>query len=339
MSEQEQPDLLDDELDLKEVGAELDELLTEIGSDDEPLMDDADNDDELDDGFDELLSLPELDDELDLAAADEPQVVEPPAEVETENPTMAEPVTELMENEMNSDPLAEVAAIAAERNAEVEKRQSVLEGRTAQLALAGVAVVGMLVAVFATWQAVTASSKLDEMSGQIAQLQKRQPASTQAADTGDSAALRGEMDKLGAQVTEMAATLDGSLVELREKNDAALTALSGRLDRLEKTAATVPPPAPAEPLVEKAPALETTKPIGGVWSVNLISLSNEQMADDELARLRNLGIRAEKQRVEQDGRVWYRLRVPGFTSHDGAMAYIETVESKAGVDNAWVGKD
>ncbi len=339
MSEQEQPDLLDDELDLKEVGAELDELLTEIGGDDEPLMDDVHADDDLDDGFEELVSLPELDDELDLAADDEPLADEPTAEVVAETPATAEPAAELMETEMSSDPLAEVAAIAAERNAEVEKRQSVLEGRTAQLALAGVAVVGMFVALFATWQAVTASSKLDEMSGQIAQLQKRQPTSIQASDTGDGAALRGELDKLGAQMTEMAATLDGSLVELRDRNDAALASLSARLDKLEKTAATVPPPAPKEPLAEKAPATETTKPASGAWSVNLISLSNEQMADDELARLRNLGIRAEKQRVEQDGRVWFRLRVPGFTSHDGAKAYIETVEGKAGVDNAWVGKD
>lgn len=349
MSEQEQPDgRNDDELDLEEVGAELDDLLTEIGSDDESqtddelLMDDEHSDDALDDGFDELVSLPELDDELDLSSAEESQAAEQVSEVETEAPAVAEPVAESMESEMSGDPLAEVAAIAAERNAEVAKKQLGLGGRTVQLALAGVAAVALLAAVLASWLAFSASAQLDELNVKIAQLQKRESVSVQAADSGDSAALRGDMEKLVAQVTEMAATLDGSLVELRDKSDAALAAVTERLDKLEKAAATVPPPAPVaavKPLVEKIPTTDSAKPASGGWSVNLISLSNEKVADKELARLRNLGIRAEKQRVEQDGRVWFRLRVPGFTSHDGAKAYIDTVEGKAGVSNAWVGKN
>ncbi len=335
----------DDDLDqlLADSGAELDALLDEIGpDDDEPLQDNAESSagDEGDDGFDDLVTLPEVDEELDLSNDEEAEipVVE---EVEEAEPQAEPAVTEAMEEVMNNDPLAEVAAIAAERNAEVAKKDSMANGKGILIGLGGVALLALLAAVFAAWQAFDTSARLEETTMKLQALQQRKaPAANPAAVTDSE--LRADLEKLMAQVNEMAATLDGSLVELREQNDKALAAVSERLDKLEKQPAKATSSVPvAKQLVEKVPAAstETTQPATDGWSVNLISLSSEKDADEELARLRNLGVRAEKHRVEQDGRVWFRLRVSGFASRDGAMAYIETVKDKAGVDNAWVGRD
>ncbi len=338
----------DDDLDqlLADSGAELDALLGEIGpDDDEPLQDSAEPlaEDDGDDGFDELVTLPEVDDELDLSSDDEEAAIPVVEEVE-EAESQAEPtVTEAMEEVMNNDPLAEVAAIAAERNAEVAKKGSMANGKGILIGLGSVALLALLAAVFAAWQAFDTSSRLEETTMKLQALQQRKAPTGSPVATADGE-LRGDLEKLMAQVNEMAATLDGSLVELREQNEKALAAVNERLETLEKQpakpAATTPVPA-ARQLVEMIPAAstETTQPTTNGWSVNLISLSSEKDADEELARLRNLGVRAEKHRVEQDGRVWFRLRVSGFASRDGAMAYIETVKDKAGVDNTWVGRD
>jgi uncharacterized protein YoxC len=326
---------------------DLDELLNEIGQDDESLLtgDETtaeDSTESEDDDFDELMELPEVDDELDLSmaeTADEPGAEESVATTGQQEllPDTDVPELEITEKSMNSDPLAEVAAIAAERNAEAAKQQSAKIGKGIQIALAAVSLLALVVAGFAIWQASSVSSRLDEIATSIQALQQSRGA-TNTTSRGDVGAVRADLDKLMAQVNEMASTLDGSLVDMQEKNQTALDAMAERLDKLEKREATAPVAA-VKPLVEKASSIAQTGASAGAWSVNLISLSNEKVADQELARLRNLGIRAEKQRVEQDGRVWYRLRVPGFTSRDGAKAYIDTVEAKAGVDNAWVGKN
>ena len=331
---------------LEDSGAELDALLDELGDDVVESSQQPDEEttefDSDEDEFGELTTLPEMDDELDLSTVEMGD--EAAVETHTDEPEQQEllseadiPELEPTEESMSSDPLAEVAAIAAERNAEAAKQRSEKSGKMLQIALAGVALLALVAAGFAAWQASSASSRLDEIAMSIAALQQGKGAA-KSDNSGNGEALRADLDKLMAQVNEVAATLDGSLVDMREQNQATLDSMAQRLDTLEKREVTAPVTA-IKPLVEKSPTIAASETSTGGWSVNLISLSNEKVADEELARLRNLGIRAEKQRVEQDGRVWYRLRVPGFTSHDGARAYIATVESKAGVSNAWVGKN
>ena len=245
---------------------------------------------------------------------------------------------------MNSDPLAEVAAIAAERNAEATKQgPAVAESKGARYALGGIALLALVTAAFAAWQAYSNSMRMEEIATALQQRNKAKP----GADKRDDGAIQTELEKLATQVNQVAATLDGSLMELRENNKAAQDAIEQRLDKLEKaytgkmetTIKEAPTTAAARPPMEEATAPAASPKATGAWSVNLISLSSEKDADKELTHLRNLGIRAEKHRVEQDGRVWFRLRVPGFTSRDGAMAYIETVKKKAGLSKAWIGKD
>lgn len=133
---------------------------------------------------------------------------------------------------------------------------------------------------------------------------------------------------------------------LSESNEGTLADIEKRLARLEQGAGQAE--ARPRPLVEKKPvskvepvaaAATPKKATGGGWAINLISLTSEQDADKELKHLLNLGVRAEKQRAVKDGKVWYRLRVPGFASYEGAKAYIDTVEKKTGVKNAWVAKE
>ena len=106
----------------------------------------------------------------------------------------------------------------------------------------------------------------------------------------------------------------------------------------------VQPVAGSKPLVSKASvAVATTAspvtPKKSGWVINLLSLTSARTANSELARLRKLGIRADKQTVGKDGQAWYRRRVTGFDSYAGAKAYIETVEKQTGFNSAWVAKE
>jgi cell division septation protein DedD len=162
--------------------------------------------------------------------------------------------------------------------------------------------------------------------------------------TSGEAQLRREVQLLAARVSELSVLIEGPLSHLRQSNEETLAALEARLAKLEQGA--VPAgKAPAAPsLVKKAPAKRAAEPPPAAtaepgWVINLVSLRSKSDAEAEMQRLRRAGVRVELQRAVRDGTTWYRLRVPGFTSYEGAKAYIGSVEKQAGVRNAWVSKE
>lgn len=198
----------------------------------------------------------------------------------------------------------------------------------------------------ALWMGGGVAGRLDEVEQRLAALPQRAGgAGSPAAD----ARLQAEIRQLAARVNELAVIIEGPISHLRQTNEESLAALSQRLDKLERgitVSAAAVSPAQARKLVEKATASNSeSAPVtasaarSGGWVINLLSLSNEKDAQEEMTRLRKAGVRVEIQRALRDSKTWYRLRVPGFTSYEGAKAYIDTVEKQAGVKNAWVAKE
>lgn len=159
----------------------------------------------------------------------------------------------------------------------------------------------------------------------------------------DDEALRTEISELGRRVDDLGVLIEGPFSHLRQSNEETLEALSQRLERLERDVAAKrvrtstdakPPPVAAAGHSQ----VGVTSGDGG-WVINLIALSSRSDAQKQMMRLRKAGVRVEMQHAEHDGKSWYRLRVPGFSSYEGAKAYIKTVEKKANVENAWVAKE
>ncbi|ATX78560.1 Sporulation related domain-containing protein [Mariprofundus aestuarium] len=102
----------------------------------------------------------------------------------------------------------------------------------------------------------------------------------------------------------------------------------------------------AEPL-KKAAAVKSAKPIpeaaksaarekGEGWSVVLMSLKSEEMADRELAALLKSGHKAEKHMVKVRGETYYQLRMGWFAQKDDAHAYIKNVITGMGYKDVWI---
>jgi len=76
----------------------------------------------------------------------------------------------------------------------------------------------------------------------------------------------------------------------------------------------------------------------GAWVINITSVSNPESADQEVTRLQGMGIKAESSRAVSKGKVWYRVRVAGFGSHDEANAARPSLETQLGIHDTWVGQ-
>ena len=76
----------------------------------------------------------------------------------------------------------------------------------------------------------------------------------------------------------------------------------------------------------------------GGWVLNISSVSDAESARQEVSRLNAMGINAESARAVSNGRVWYRIRIPGFNSHDEAVRARPSIEARLGIRDTWVGK-
>lgn len=92
--------------------------------------------------------------------------------------------------------------------------------------------------------------------------------------------------------------------------------------------------------VDIAPVQQQTSPSAnqGGWVVNVTSVSDQESAFQEVQRLRSMGINAESARAVSNGRTWYRIRIPGFASHDDAARARPGLEARLGIRDTWVGR-
>jgi hypothetical protein len=85
-----------------------------------------------------------------------------------------------------------------------------------------------------------------------------------------------------------------------------------------------------------APAKPSGK--GGAWVVNLSSHAKFASANREASRLEISGLKPEVIKVESKGKIWYRVRIIGFSTAAKARAYSDYVKQTFGIRDAWVGR-
>ena len=139
-------------------------------------------------------------------------------------------------------------------------------------------------------------------------------------------ALRDEIESLKAQAKAL--TNENELLKIQEaKRAAAATAQ-------QQQAVTTQPVKPASPI------LEPPRQSGGLWFVNLESLTSRATANDRAAALRDilrpLNISVTIARV--NGRNYYRVRAAGFASKALARRASEWMSAQTKAGPYWLGK-
>jgi cell division septation protein DedD len=155
----------------------------------------------------------------------------------------------------------------------------------------------------------------------------------------DVARLRMEFRQLAEKVNELTVMMDGT-EGLSGSSDETVAAIETRLARLERQLAAAPDEAEVTAQEQEAPeqsaAPVATAPTGGRWVINLTSFAREQVADQEIKRLRDAGVQVEKQRAVSSGKVWYRLRITGLATYEKAKAYIAELDKVTDTGSAWI---
>lgn len=210
-------------------------------------------------------------------------------------------------------------------------------------------VLSLLLSFSALWMAAGLETQLEALNQGVMALEQRLLKQPHSVEPGAPNQLSEQLGLLGERVDELEVIVEGPLSHLRESNRQALQALAMRLARLEQNqktltvvkAATSGVSATENPPVRMVASagVTTAEEAKGGWVINLLSVASAKAANAQLERLRKMGIRADKQSVNKEGKSWYRLRVTGFDSYEGAKAYIDTVERQTGFDSAWVARE
>ncbi|MDX8394979.1 MAG: SPOR domain-containing protein [Mariprofundaceae bacterium] len=159
----------------------------------------------------------------------------------------------------------------------------------------------------------------------------------------------------------MASTANSQIIELQQH----IQTLEAQLRTHIKTVATVSTPAPVvAPIVnQKEPVKPTTikkankptpklmvKPItpatpistnirlAGGWVVYISSHVSQTLAEKAQTSLAKTGVSAVIQSSTIKGRVWHRVQTTGFSSKSLAKAYLKKLQDKNHIKGAWIGK-
>lgn len=191
--------------------------------------------------------------------------------------------------------------------------------------------------------------ELESLKSQVAALQ------AQNESTGGVDQLRAEFERLDARVEGLATELGnadepGARMQALEsqvaEQNAAVEALTGRVDELEQALASAQDAAPEEaaPADEAESASQSTQssaqPADGDWVINLIAVGDRASAEQVQGRLAEMGVEAEIQTVTRDGRTLQRVIVPGYASRDDAQSAAPTLKKDLGLaDDPWITRE
>lgn len=105
-----------------------------------------------------------------------------------------------------------------------------------------------------------------------------------------------------------------------------------------------PRPAPAPSAAKTSPpAVSAVRPVAsaagqGAWVVNLTSFSSRAAAGRQLERLKRLGVPAEIVAARVRGKLWHRVRVPGFANRTAAERARQELARQLKIGDTWVGR-
>jgi len=175
---------------------------------------------------------------------------------------------------------------------------------------------------------------------------------------GGSAASPVQLEQQLAQTTDRLSQVElnnrqlATQVEmLEQKNDA----LEQQLNDLTRVVANRTSAEQAQAASKKRPAIQPTTPLAPAkvtappveppavpkvegWVINLTSVSSLESANQEVARLQQMGVPAEAVRTEARGKIWYRIRVSGIATKQAAEEQSVLLGEQLGIKDIWVGK-
>jgi len=213
------------------------------------------------------------------------------------------------------------------------------------------------VAVLLLWMNLNLSSKVSDLEEQISQLK----------EPGINHKLDNEVADIGNKLESVAQALSNHLKSVaRSRNNQNNVSIRPAVPSqarvsLRPSAPVASPSLPIQPIPgsrHQAPAprysntgnaslpppisspsyAPAPRRMSSGWVVNITSVSDPESAYQEVARLKSMGINAESARAYSNGRTWYRIRIPGFASHDEAMRARPSLEARLGIRDTWVGK-
>ena len=161
---------------------------------------------------------------------------------------------------------------------------------------------------------------------------------------------RNTADQLRTRVSEDSIALQTEMRELTSRADQRWQDQETRMEELRKgtarpVVAAVAPSAASQPA--KAPPADTAKPsqpapTGGPWAVHVASFPNAGVADQEVLRLKRLGLEAEANPVLNGGQTWYRISVVAFPSREAAQGYVASAKKNPKLApvfaDSWIGR-
>ncbi len=196
-------------------------------------------------------------------------------------------------------------------------------------------VVGIGIAAVLFWMSLSLSSHVSKLEESIVSLQKSMggEGSKELADVSNQLGKLTEAlnDHLNSQPANMEMAVDSPAMASPSESNISPQASPSLAANQSKNDNPLPAPISSSDIAQP-------KPSSGNWIINLASVSNSKSADQEVARLGKMDIKAEVSRAESKGKVWYRIQVPGYASHDEAINARPALEEKLGISGTWVGQ-
>ncbi|CCE25279.1 SPOR domain-containing protein [Methylotuvimicrobium alcaliphilum] len=75
------------------------------------------------------------------------------------------------------------------------------------------------------------------------------------------------------------------------------------------------------------------------YSINIGAFQKAATAEKKAGRLRKEGVTVDINEVVVDGKTWYRLTIPGFSSMQEAQRFSEALKKQFGIKSVWIGVD
>lgn len=162
--------------------------------------------------------------------------------------------------------------------------------------------------------------------------------------------LRSSSEQIRSQVSEDIIKLKTEMRELTARTDQRWQALESRTEDFRKgsprpaAAASAPTTAsqPAKALPADARKPSQPAPAGGLWAVHVASFPDAGVADQEVQRLKRLGLETQAHPVQSGGQTWYRLSVSGFPSREAAQSFVAEARKNPRLApvfaDSWIGK-
>lgn len=218
--------------------------------------------------------------------------------------------------------------LTTERSASRKKQKTSFWNRHANGVLAWAGCIAVLAITFSNWQLHEHISSLAERLAKVESKVDRIAEHREGSATTSEPVAEQDRSHVQSAYVAPAETPQVAYPHLEEK-EAELVEVSG-----DKTEA---------PLLDngsnEATADGRNMGNGAFWTVNLMSLSRERLADEIIAFLMNKGVKAEKSTVEVEGKPYYRIHLGCFGDLRQARTYIKETAYAAGYRGAWPSKD